>query len=78
MAAAAATTTTWESLPLELRAHIRSLAAAALARDARRIQAHWWGYRTRALCGRYRMLHYLRGFREWNPSLAVFLARSRL
>jgi hypothetical protein len=42
------------------------------------IQAHWFGYRTRVLLGRFKMLKYLKEFREFNPSLKIFLIKSRL
>lgn len=39
------------------------------------IQKLYRGYRTRVLFGHFRMLRYLRGFREY---LATFLRRARL
>jgi hypothetical protein len=39
------------------------------------IQSHWIGYRNRALLGRFRMLKYLKEFREFNPSIKQFLLR---
>ena len=42
------------------------------------IQAHWFGYKTRVLIGRFRMLKYLKEFREFNPSLKIFLLRCKL
>jgi hypothetical protein len=42
------------------------------------IQAHWFGYKTRVLLGRFKMLKYLKEFREFNPSLKIFLIKSRL
>ena len=47
-------------------------------RSAARIQAAWRRYRVRVLVGRFRMLRYLHAFREWNPSVGVFLRRARL
>lgn len=42
------------------------------------IQAHWFCYRTRVFLGRFKMLKYLKEFREFNPSLKFFLIKSRL
>ena len=42
------------------------------------IHSHWIGYRTRVLLGRFRMLKYLKEFREFNPSIKQFLLRSKL
>jgi len=42
------------------------------------IQAHWFGYRTRILLTRFKMLKHLKEFREFNPSIKQFLLRSKL
>ena len=50
----------------------------AYNKAARYIQSYWFGYRTRVLLGRFKMLKYLKEFRDYNPSLGIFLLRSRL
>ena len=47
-------------------------------RAAQMMQSVWRRYRTIVLLGRFRMLRYLRDFRDWNPSASAFLARARL
>ena len=42
------------------------------------IQSHWKGYKTRILIGRFHMLRYLKDFRQWNPSINIFIERSKL
>ena len=42
------------------------------------IQSHWIGYRIRILLARFKMLKYLKEFREFNPSIKQFLLRSKL
>jgi hypothetical protein len=70
----------WSDLPLDITLYILALRNEMLRaeRAAARAQSAWRGYRTRVLLGRFRMLRYLRAFREWNPNVAVFLRRARL
>jgi hypothetical protein len=68
----------WRQLPAELTLLVLRFRARLLAGHARRIQTAWRGYRARVLLGRFRMLRYLRDFREWNPSAPNFLRRARL
>ena len=73
----------WSDLPPELLEVVwehrtRSARVDRSHRAARRVQTIWRGYRTRVLCGRYRMLRYVRPFCEWNPSLGAFLSRARV
>ena len=73
----------WDTLPtdivlliLEWRSRLRF--RDFLYRTAQRFQGTWRGYRVRILLGRFRMLRYLKAFREWNPDLMTFLLRARL
>ena len=43
-----------------------------------KIISTWKCYKTRLLIGRFKMLRYLRDFRLFNPSIKIFLLRSRL
>ena len=45
---------------------------------ARKIQSIWRCYKTRVLIGRFRLLKYLRDFRQFNPNIQEFVLRSRL
>ena len=47
-------------------------------RAATDIQAHWRGYRTKVLVGRFRMLRFVRVFASFNKTIGVFMRRSRL
>lgn len=70
----------WDSLPNEIIKIIfnyRKLATCS-GYCATKIKSIWLCYRTRVLIGRFKMLRYLRDFRELNPTLTEFLLRSRL
>ena len=43
-----------------------------------KIIATWKCYKTRVLIGRFKMLRYLRDFRLFNPSIKIFLLKSKL
>ena len=43
-----------------------------------KIQSKWRMYRTKVLIGRFKMLRYLKEFRLWNPSINLFIERSKL
>lgn len=70
----------WDSLPSEIINIILSYRKIFTCGDycATKIKSTWLCYRTRVLIGRFRMLRYLREFRELNPNLRDFLLRSRL
>ena len=70
----------WEALPTELAVHVFKIRNQLIQseRSAQFIQSRWKGYRTRVLIGRFHMLKYLQVFREFNPSLVIFLCRARL
>ena len=70
----------WDCLPEELTLAILARRAVAIRREraAQRAQRAWRGYRVRVLCGRFRMLRYLRPFREFNPNLIDFIRRAKL
>ena len=42
------------------------------------IQSIWRTYRTRVLIARFKLFHYLKDFRIWNPNILEFISRSRL
>lgn len=70
----------WDSLPQEIINIILSYRKIFTCANycATKIKSTWLCYRTRVLIGRFRMLRYLREFRELNPTLREFLLRSRL
>jgi hypothetical protein len=68
----------WHRLPTDVVLLILQWRTRLAGREARRVQCAWRGYRVRVLLGRFRMLRYLREFREWNPSVSVFLQRATL
>lgn len=73
----------WDALPndvtlLILAWRTRLRRRIRMEAVARRVQAAWHGYRVRVLLGRFRMMRYLRAFREWNPDVFTFLLRARL
>ena len=43
-----------------------------------KIMSTWKCYKIRVLIGRFKMLRYLRDFRLFNPSIKIFLLRSKL
>lgn len=43
-----------------------------------KIIATWKCYKTRILIGRFKLLRYLREFGHFNPSIKIFLLRSKL
>lgn len=70
----------WSSLPPDLTVYVLELRALCIRRErsAQAVQCHWLGYRTRVLLGRYRLLQYLRVFREYNSDASEFMRRARL
>ncbi len=70
----------WDSLPCEIINIILDYRKILTCGNycATKIKSTWLCYRTRVLIGRFRMLKYLREFRELNPNLRDFLLRSRL
>ncbi len=70
----------WDSLPNEIIKIIFNYRKFATCSGycATKIKSIWLCYRTRVLIGRFKMLRYLRDFRELNPTLTEFLLRSRL
>lgn len=70
----------WDELPQEIINIILSYRKIFTCDNycATKIKSAWVCYRTRVLIGRFRMLRYLRDFRELNPTLQEFLLRSRL
>ena len=70
----------WDSLPFDLRHIIFKYRKVYTCGNycATKIKNAWLSYRTRVLIGRFKMLRYLREFRELNPTLRDFLLRSRL
>lgn len=66
----------WDALPHDVT--ILILRTCRLEGASTLIQRRWRSYRVRVLVGRFRMLRYLRVFRDFNPSLDVFLQRARL
>ena len=70
----------WDNLPDDIIRMIlnfrREITCGNTA--ARYIQNKWKKYKTLVLIGRFRMLRYLKDFRQWNPTLHEFLSRSRL
>lgn len=65
-------------LPNDVVLLILHACARLRADHATNVQRMWRGYRTRVLLGRFRLLRYLREFREWNPDPATFLDRAKL
>ena len=70
----------WDNLPDDILKMIFSYRREITCGDkaAKYIQRGWNKYRTKILIGRYKMLWYLKEFREWNPTLNEFLIRSKL
>lgn len=70
----------WDSLPPEIINLIFSYRKILTCSNycATKIKSRWLCYRTHVLIRRFRMLRYLREFRELNPTLRDFLLRSRL
>lgn len=70
----------WDNLPddiIKIIMYFRKLLTCGNG-AATYIQSRWKSYKTRVLIGRFRLLRYLREFRELNPTLIDFLLRSRL
>ena len=71
----------WDSLPrelIEMIMYYRAWYTCGYTKKAIKIQSFWRCYKTRVLVGRFRMLRYLRDFREWNPTMYEFIVRSKL
>lgn len=71
---------TWDTLPSDITNIIfkyRKLYTCGYC-CATKIKNAWLSYRTRILIERFKLLRYLREFRELNPTLQDFLLRSRL
>lgn len=68
----------WQRLPCDLGRDILRRIYAARHTAAQCVQCAWRAYKTRVLLGRFRLLRYLREFREWNPDVHTFVARARL
>ena len=70
----------WDNLPSDIIKLILNFRKKITCGNnaARFIQKKWCIYRSRILIGRFRMLRYLKDFRDWNPSLEEFLSRSIL
>ena len=70
----------WDTLPHDVTVFILARRRILIRREraAQSMQRVWRGYRVRVLCGRFRTLQYLRPFRQFNPSLVVFLFRAKL
>jgi len=70
----------WDDLPDEIINYIMNFRKLKTSgyKASTKIQSHWKCYRTRVLLGRFKMLRYLKDFRQWNPNIQEFLLRSRL
>lgn len=70
----------WDGLPMDITLRVIQLRNSSIRseRAAQRVQSRWKGYRTRVLLGRFHMLEYLHVFRQFNPSVRIFLHRARL
>jgi hypothetical protein len=68
----------WHALPNDLGRYILQYVMQKRFAAAAKIQAAYRRYRITILIGRFRMLRYLSDFREWNPTIVVFLKRSTL
>tara|TARA_B100000424_G_scaffold263847_1_gene251588 strand:+ start:84 stop:302 length:219 start_codon:yes stop_codon:yes gene_type:complete len=70
----------WDDLPDEIVNYIMNFRKFKTSgfKASIKIQSLWKSYRTRVLIGRFKMLRYLKDFRNWNPTIQEFLLRSRL
>ena len=70
----------WDNLPNELINKILSYRRNLILTkiSSIKIQSIWRMYRTKVLIGRFKMLKYLKEFKKWNPSINIFIKRSKL
>jgi adenylosuccinate synthase len=70
----------WDSLPQDIIYIIMKIRKKITCGDSavNKIISVWKCYKTRVLIGRFKMLRYLKDFRQFNPCLKEFLLRSRL
>ena len=70
----------WDDLPEEIINIIFRYRKLLTCQNyfATKIRSKWLQYRTRILIKRFIMLRYLSEFRRLNPTLKIFLLRSRL
>ena len=70
----------WDNLPNELINKILSYRRYLILTkiSSIKIQSIWRMYRTKVLIGRFKMLKYLKEFKKWNPSINIFIERSKL
>jgi hypothetical protein len=70
----------WDNLPDDIIKIILNFRREITCgnKAAKYIQDKWNKYKIKILTGRYHMLKYLKEFREWNPTLELFLSRSKL
>lgn len=70
----------WDELPDDIIKYIMFLRKNKTSKfkAATKIQSLWKCYKIKVLIKRYKMVRYLKDFRIWNPTIQIFLLRSRL
>ena len=68
----------WSYLPNDIIDIIIDIKIKKINKMCTKIQSIWRCYKTRVLVGRYKLLRYIKEFREYNTSIYSFLIKSRL
>ena len=68
----------WSYLPNDIIDIIIDIKIKKINKMSTKIQSIWRCYKTRVLVGRYKLLRYIKEFREYNTSIYSFLIKSRL
>ena len=68
----------WKSLPDDIGYIILYIIINNRIKNTIKIQSIWRCYRVRVLIGRFKLLRYIKEFREYNYSIDYFISRSKL
>jgi hypothetical protein len=68
----------WKNLPDDIGYIILYIIINNRKKNAIKIQSIWRCYRVRVLIGRFKLLRYIKEFREYNYNIYYFISRSRI
>lgn len=68
----------WKNLPDDIGYIILDIIKNNQIKNTIKIQSIWRCYRIKVLIGRFKMLRYIKEFREYNYNIYYFISKSRL